>query len=42
MGGALSYTYEEGKVMFSLSLRAAGPVLASPATSDALPEGLVA
>lgn len=34
MGGALSYSFEHGKVMFSLSLPAADPITASPAAPD--------
>jgi signal transduction histidine kinase len=41
MGGALSYSYIRGKVMFSLSLPAAEPVVALPSATDP-PEGLVA
>jgi signal transduction histidine kinase len=41
MGGALSYSFEHGKVMFSLSLPAADPVTASPAAPD-IPGDLVA
>jgi signal transduction histidine kinase len=41
MGGALSYSYDRGKVRFSLSLPAADPVVAFPSAGDS-PEGRVA
>ena len=42
MGGALSYSFEHGKVMFRLSLPAADPIPASPAAPDTPPEDLAA
>lgn len=42
MGGALSYTYEDGKAMFSLSLPSADPVQALPVAPNLPPENLVA
>jgi signal transduction histidine kinase len=42
MGGALSYSFEHGKVTFSLSLPAADPVPASPVAPGIPPEDLVA
>jgi signal transduction histidine kinase len=42
MGGALSYSYDRGKVMFSLSLPAAKVDRAVAAAPDLPPEGLVA
>lgn len=42
MGGSLSYSYEQGKVTFSLSLPAASVLVGVPAAPDLPTEGLVA
>jgi signal transduction histidine kinase len=42
MGGALSYSYEDGKVMFSLSLPSVDPFRALPVSPILPPESLVA